>query len=206
MDRPGFEGAKFMCSPAPRDAAATAGLWEAIRLGTLDVVSSDHSGWSYEGPRGKRVNGTDASFRDIPNGIPGLASRLPLLWSEGVGKGHISPCDFVRLTATRPAQIFGLHPRKGSLMPGADADIVLWDPTRRVTITNALMQHVIDYTPFEGMEVTGWPVATLRRGEVVMQDGRVQAQPGSGQYLPVPAYDLITPRGVLANGFDSSAH
>jgi dihydropyrimidinase len=83
---------------------------------------------------------------------------------------------------------------------------VLWDPSRRVTITNALMQHVIDYTPFEGMEVTGWPVATLRRGEVVMQDGRVQAQPGSGQYLPVQAYDLIRPRGVLANGFDASAH
>jgi len=206
MDKPGFEGAKFMCSPAPRDAAATAGLWEAIRLGTLDVVSSDHSGWSYDGPRGKRVNGADASFRDIPNGVPGLASRLPLLWSEGVAKGRISPSDFVRLTSTRPAQIFGLHPRKGSVMPGADADLVLWDPSRRVTIANALMQHAIDYTPYEGMEVTGWPVATVRRGEVAMWDGRVQAAPGSGEYLPVAPYDLIRPRGVLANGFDPSAY
>jgi dihydropyrimidinase len=205
MDRPGFEGAKFMCSPAPRDAAATAGLWDAIRQGTLDVVSSDHSGWSYEGARGKRVNGTDANFRDIPNGVPGLASRLPLLWSEGVAKGRISPSDFVRLTSTRPAQIFGLHPRKGSLMPGADADLVLWDPSRRVTITNALLQHAIDYTPYEGMEVTGWPAATVRRGEVVMQDGRVQAAPGSGRYLPVAAYELVRPRGVLANRFDASA-
>ena len=204
MDRPGFEGAKFMCSPAPRDAAATAGLWEAIRLGTLDVVSSDHSGWSFDGPRGKRVNGGDASFRDIPNGVPGLGSRLAILWSEGVAAGRIGPSDFVRLTATQPARLFGLHPKKGSVMPGADADLVLWDPTRRTTITNAMMQHVIDYTPYEGLEVTGWPVATVRRGEVVMQDGQVTARPGSGQYLPVAPYDAIAPRGVLANGFDPS--
>jgi len=204
MDRPGFEGAKFMCSPAPRDAAATAGLWEAIRLGTLDVVSSDHSGWSYDGPRGKRARGSDANFRDIPNGVPGLGSRLAILWSEGVAAGRITPSDFVRLTATQPARLFGLHPRKGSVMPGADADLVLWDPTRRTTITNALLQHAIDYTPYEGLEVTGWPMATIRRGEVVMQDGRVEAQPGSGRYLSVPPYEMITPRGVLANGFDPS--
>jgi dihydropyrimidinase len=205
MDRPGFEGAKFMCSPAPRDAAATAGLWEAIRMGTLDVVSSDHSGWSYDGARGKRVNGADANFRDIPNGVPGLGSRLPILWSEGVATGRITPSDFVRLTATQPARLFGLHPQKGSVMPGADADLVLWDPTKRVTINNGLMQHVIDYTPYEGLEVTGWPVATVRRGEVVMQDGRVQAEPGSGRYLPVGPYPMIAPRGVLANGFDAAA-
>ena len=205
MDKPGFEGAKFMCSPAPRDAAASAGLWDAIRLGTLDVVSSDHSGWSYDGPRGKRASGDAAPFRDIPNGIPGLASRLPIMFSEGVAKGRISASDFVRLVSTQPARIFGLHPRKGSLMPGADADIVLWDPSKRVTITNGLMQHAIDYTPYEGLEVTGWPVTTILRGQVVMQDGRVQAEPGLGQYLPVAPYDLVRPRGMLANGFDPSA-
>jgi dihydropyrimidinase len=201
MDKPGFEGAKYMCSPAPRDAAAAAGLWEAIRMGTLDVVSSDHSGWSYEGPRGKRVNGSDAVFRDIPNGVPGLASRMAILWTEGVGGGHITPSDFVRLTSTRPAQIFGLHPKKGSLMPGADADLVLWDPAKRMVITNPLMQQAIDYTPYEGMAVTGWPVATVLRGVVAMRDGVVQAEPGLGRYLPVGAYPLIAPRGVLANGF-----
>jgi dihydropyrimidinase len=205
MDRPGFEGAKFMCSPAPRDAAATAGLWEAIRMGTLDVVSSDHSGWSYDGVRGKRINGADANFRDIPNGVPGLGSRLSILWSEGVATGRITPSDFVRLTATQPARLFGLHPKKGSVMPSADADLVLWDPTKRVTINNGLMQHAIDYTPYEGLEVTGWPVATVRRGEVVMQDGRVQAEPGSGRYLPVGPYPMIAPRGVLANGFNAAA-
>ena len=204
MDRPGFEGAKFMCSPPPRDAAATTGLWDAIRRGTLDVVSSDHSGWSFEGSRGKRVNGTDASFRDIPNGVPGLAARLAIGWSEGVATGRISPSDFVRLTSTQPARMFGLHPRKGSLLPGADADVVLWDPARRVTLTNTLMQHAIDYTPYEGLAVTGWPIATVRRGEVVMRDGAVTAQPGSGRYLPVAPYAMIQPGGVLADAFDGA--
>lgn len=203
MDRPGFEGAKFMCSPAPRDAAAQAGLWEAIRLRTLGVISSDHSGWSFGGTRGKAVNGTDAPFRDIPNGVPGLAARLPVLWTVGVGAGHITPQDFVRLTATRPAELFGLT-QKGALVPGADADIVLWDPERRVTVTNALMQHAIDYTPYEGMALTGWPVATIRRGELVMQGDQVLAEPGSGRYLAVLPYDLIRPRGVLAQGFDGA--
>ena len=204
MDRPGFEGAKFMCSPAPRDAAAVAGLWQAIRQHTLEVISSDHSGWSYAGPRGKQSHGLDAPFTAIPNGIPGLAARLPILWSEGVASGRITPSDFVRLTATQPARLFGLA-NKGRIAPGADADLVLWDPSRRTTLTNALMQHVIDYTPYEGMQVTGWPVATIRRGEVVMRDGVVQAAPGSGQYLPVAPYDFIQPRGVLPDGFDAAA-
>ena len=204
MDRPGFEGAKFMCSPAPRGPDAAAGLWQAIRQRTLTVVSSDHSGWSYDGPRGKRAGGDDAPFRDIPNGVPGLAARLPLLWSLGVAAGHITASDFVGLTATQPAALFGLH-AKGRIAPGADADLVLWDPARRTVLTNALMQQAIDYTPYEGMEVTGWPVATIRRGEVVMRDGVVTAAPGSGRYLPVAPYDLIRPRGVLPDGFDGAA-
>jgi len=204
MDRPGFEGAKFMCSPSPRDAAAQAGLWEELRRGTLDVVSSDHSGYSYQGDTGKRVHGEDAPFCDIPNGIPGIGSRLPVLFSEGVAKGRIDISSFVRLVAENPARLFGLWPRKGSILPGADADLVLWDPSRRVTITNALLRHAIDYTPYEGMEVTGWPVTVLRRGEVVMHDGKVQAEPGSGQFLPRAPYDLIRPSGRLADGFDAA--
>ena len=205
MDRPGFEGAKFMCSPAPRDAADIEGLWDEIRRGVLDVVSSDHSGWSYEGERGKRVNGTDVDFTQIPNGVPGLATRLPILFSEGVSKGRISLERFVQLTAANPARLFGLYPRKGSIAPGTDADLVLWDATRRVTITNAMLQQAIDYTPYEGLEVTGWPVATLRRGELVMQDGRVQAEPGSGTFLARGPYDMIKPTGRVPNGFDASA-
>ena len=205
MDRPGFEGAKFMCSPSPRDAATSEALWGEIRRGTLDVVSSDHSGWSYEGARGKRANGADASFRDIPNGIPGLAARLRNLFSEGVRRGRITLNDFVRLTATNPAKLFGLYPRKGSIAIGADADLVLWDPARQVTITQSLMQHAIDYTPYEGLQVTGWPVSVLRRGEVVMRDGTVQAPPGSGQFLPRAPYEMIRPTGQVPDGFDASA-
>ncbi|WP_428484953.1 dihydropyrimidinase [Rhodopila sp.] len=205
MDRPGFEGAKFMCSPAPRDAAASEGLWKTLHDGVLDVVSSDHSGWSYGTPAGKRVNGVDAPFRDIPNGVPGLGARLPIMFSEGVSKGRMDACAFVRLIATNPARLFGLYPRKGTIAPGADADLVLWDPKRVVKVTNQLMQHVIDYTPYDGMEVTGWPVTTIRRGEVVMRDGIVQAEPGSGQFLAREPYDLIKPTGRLPFGFDASA-
>ena len=205
MDRPGFEGSKFMCSPSPRDAGDIAGLWDEIRRGVLDIVSSDHSGWSYGGTRGKAVNGTDAPFTDIPNGVPGLATRLPILFSEGVGKGRISLEKFVQLTAANPARLFGLYPRKGAIAPGADADLVLWDPDKKVTITNDLLQQAIDYTPYEGLEVTGWPVMTLRRGEVVMQEGRIQAEPGSGQFLARGPYDMIRPTGRVPNGFDASA-
>lgn len=204
MDRPGFEGAKFMCSPAPRDEADRAGLWDMVRRGVIDVVSSDHSGWCYDGPRGKRMNGESPDFSLIPNGVPGLAARLPVLFSEGVAKGRIDINQFVRLTATNPAKLFGLYPQKGSIAIGADADLVLWDANKQVTLTNALMQQAIDYTPFEGMAVTGWPVATLRRGEVVMRDGIVQAAPGSGRYLPRGPYPAAQPRGVLPDGFDAS--
>jgi dihydropyrimidinase len=192
-----------MCSPAPRDAEQSEALWSAIRRRTLEVVSSDHSGWSYEGPHGKRAHGKDAPFTQIANGVPGLAARLPLLWSLGVATERIAPSDFVRLTASQPARLFGLS-AKGRIAPGADADLVIWDPGRRVRLTNALMQHAIDYTPYEGMEVTGWPVATIRRGEVVMQDGIVRATPGSGRFLPVPPYPMIRPRGVLPDGFDAA--
>jgi dihydropyrimidinase len=203
QDRPGFEGAKFMCSPSPRDAAEHARLWDMVRRGTIDVVSSDHSGWLFEGTRGKRLNGADAPFRDIPNGVPGLAARLPVLFSEGVAKGRIDLNHFVRLTATNPARLFGLA-GKGSIAVGFDADLVLWDPTRQVTITNEKMQQAIDYTPYEGMVVTGWPVATLLRGRVAMREGRVQAEPGSGRFLARAPYDLVKPRGVLPDGFDAA--
>jgi dihydropyrimidinase len=202
MDRPGFEGAKFMCSPSPREAAEHERVWAMVKRGVLDVISSDHCGYSYEGTAGKGQNGRNAVFRDIPNGIPGIAARLPIVFSEGVSKGRITTSEFVALTATNPARLFGLSPRKGTIAVGADADLALWDPTKRVAITNALMQHAIDYTPYEGLEVTGWPVMTIRRGEVVMQDGRVQAEERSGRFLARGPYALTRGRGVFANGFD----
>jgi dihydropyrimidinase len=203
MDRPGFEGAKFMCSPAPRDADESAKLWNYVRRGVLDVVSSDHSGYTFA--RGKRVRG-EAPFSVVPNGVPGLAARLPLMFHEGVSSGRLTPSEFVALIATNPAKLFGLHPRKGTIAAGMDADMVLWDPAKRVTLTAEVMQSAIDYTPYEGREVTGWPVATIRRGDVVMEDGRVRAEPGSGQFLPRGPYPMIAPRGRLADGFDMAAH
>ncbi len=205
MDRPGFEGAKFMCSPAPRGERDHAEMWDVVRTGVLDVISSDHSGWSFGGSRGKRVNGDNANFRDIPNGVPGLAARLPIIFSEGVAKGRIDLNTFVRLVASNPARLFGLR-GKGSIAVGYDADLVLWDASRKTTLSNATMQHIIDYTPYEGLEVTGWPVATVLRGRVAMRDGRVQAEPGNGQFLRRAPYDLIKPRGVLPDGFDASAY
>lgn len=163
------------------------------------MVSSDHCAFSFDGPRGKRQNG-EARFDLVPNGIPGLAARLPLVWSEGVAKGRITPEHFVRPTSTNPARWMGLWPRKGGLHVGADADVVLWDPAAKRTLTNALMQHAVDHTPYEGMEVTGWPVRVFRRGEEAMRDGEVLAEPGSGECLPRGPYDLIRPRGVTPNG------
>ena len=201
MDRPGFEGAKFMCSPAPRTEAEHARMWQVITNGVLDVISSDHCGYSFAGDAGKAQFGRDVPFRDIPNGIPGIAARLPIVFSEGVAKGRITENQFVALTATNPARLYGLA-TKGRIAVGADADIVLWDPKKQVRLANALMQHAIDYTPYEGLQVTGWPVATIRRGEVVMQEGIVQAAPGSGKFLARGPYPEATPRGVVANGFD----
>jgi dihydropyrimidinase len=193
MDRPDFEGAKFICSPSPRGERDREGLWQELRRGTLDIVSSDHCGYSFEGPRGKRMHGADAPFRDIPNGIPGLAARLPLLFSEGVSKQRITPIEFVRLTSYNAARLFGLYPRKGTVAPTADADLVLWDPAKRVVLSNSLMQHAIDYTPYDGVEVIGWPVMTLSRGRVVMSEGNVNAEPGSGQFLARGPYEMISP-------------
>ena len=164
--------------------ATSEALWGDVQRGTLDVVSSDHSGSSYEGEGGKRIHGNNAPFPDIPNGVPGLAARLPLVFSEGVSKGRIDLNTYVRLVATNPAKLFGLYPRKGTIAPGADADLVLWDPGKRVTITNALMQHVIDYTPYEGHggdRLAGGNGERRARG-----DARRQGAGGAGDG-PVPA-------------------
>jgi len=203
MDRPGLEGAKYMCSPSPRDATAASGLWRAIKDGIIENISSDHSGYCMQGRRGKRSAGDQPTFPDIVNGVPGVAARLPLIFSEGVAAGRITASDFVRLTATHPAELFGLH-GKGRIAPGADADIVLWDPKKTMTLSNETMQHAIDYTPYEGRTVTGWPVLTMRRGSIVMENGRVQAAAGTGRYIPRARYDLITPTGRVPNGFDAS--
>ena len=201
LDKPGAEGMKFICSPPPRDSEARTTLWEDIRDGTLDVVSSDHCGYSFAGGQGKQSKGPTARFDEVPNGIPGLGTRLKLLFTEGVSGGHIDVNTFVRLTSTAPAKLFGLYPKKGTVAPGSDADLVLWDPTKEGTITNSALGHAIDYTPYEGRRSVGEPIMTISRGEVVMDRGVVNALAGRGRFQARGPYELIRPTGRTTNGF-----
>lgn len=183
LDLPDMDGAKAMCSPPPRDTAAQAALWQGIRDGTVNVFNSDHAPYRFDG-EGKLKAGKRASFRAVANGLPGLETRLPILFSEGVVKGRIDLCRFVELTATNNAKLYGLYPRKGTIAVGADADLVLWDPEKTRRIDNDFLHHNVDYTPFEGLEVQGWPETVLSRGEVVFDRGEVLARPGRGRFLP----------------------
>ena len=184
LDQPGHEGSKCICSPPPRDKANQQVIWDGLQGGVFQVFSSDHAPFRFDGPDGKQVHGADAPFSKVPNGIPGVETRLPLLFSAGVGEGRITLEQFVALTSANPARLYGLYPRKGTIAVGSDADVALWDPQREVTISNALLHHNVDYTPYEGIRVTGWPVLTLSRGAVVQRDGTLTAQPGHGQFLP----------------------
>jgi dihydropyrimidinase len=178
-----MEGAKYVCSPPPRDEASQKACWHGLETGVFQVFSSDHCPFRYDDPQGKLIPKGRTSFRWVPNGIPGVETRLPILFSEGVVKGRISLNQFVALTSTNHAKMYGLHPRKGTIAVGADADIAIWDPGRRVTISQSLLHHGSDYTPFEGLEVTGWPVTTLVRGVTVVRDGALAASARTGQYV-----------------------
>lgn len=182
LDLPDMEGAKAMCSPPPRDAAAQAALWRGIEDGTVDIVNSDHAPYRFDGS-GKLKAGPQAPFRKVANGIPGLETRLPLLFSEGVVKGRIDLQRFVALTATNNARLYGLHPRKGTIAVGADADLAIWDPEKRFVIRNDDLHHNVDYTPFEGLAGQGWPETVLSRGEIVVAEGALKAAPGRGRFL-----------------------
>ena len=195
LARPGFEGAKCLCSPPPRDKANQEFVWQGLRGGVFQVFSSDHAPSRYDDPKGKKIRGSDAPFRYVPNGVPGIETRLPLLFSAGVIEGRLDLTTFVALTATNPARLYGLYPRKGTLAIGADADIVIWDPARIDTITNDRLHHAVDFTPYEGMRITGWPEITISRGEIVVRDGAVVGAPGRGEFLrcdtPEPARRVV---------------
>lgn len=178
-----FEGAKCICSPPPRDAANQQVIWNGLENGSFAVFSSDHAPFRFDGPDGKRAHGEDASFDQIANGIPGVETRMALLWSEGVCTGRITPQRFVDLTATQAAQLYGLYPRKGTLAIGSDADLVIWDDDLDLVVDNAMLHHNVDYTPYAGRHLKAWPAVTLSRGEVVW-DGAPQGNPGRGLFLP----------------------
>jgi dihydropyrimidinase len=181
--RPGWEGAKYLCAPPPRDPGNAEQLWRGLTNGTFQLISSDHCPYRMEGPGGRIEAAGSLHFHKISPGIPGIEARLPLMFSEGVVKGRIDLNRFVAVTATEAAKLYGLYPRKGSITVGGDADLTLWDPQRKVTLSTDLLHEGADYTPYEGMEVTGWPVMTISRGDVIWDDGKVLGRAGRGRFL-----------------------
>lgn len=176
-----WEGAKFVCSPPPRDEAEQVNCWRGIETGAFDLFSSDHCPFRYDDSQGKLNPEGKTSFRHIPNGIPGVETRLPILFSEGVMKGRIDLSRFVALTATNHARIYGLE-TKGSIAVGMDADIAIWDPNVTRTIRHADLHDGADYSPYEGINVTGWPTTVILGGKVMIQDGELLGQKGDGRY------------------------
>ncbi|CCD93437.1 D-hydantoinase (Dihydropyrimidinase) (DHPase) [Bradyrhizobium sp. ORS 375] len=177
-----MEGAKYVCSPPPRDHASQEACWEGLQQGVFSLFSSDHCPFRYDDEAGKLIPKGRTSFRWVPNGIPGVETRLPILFSEGVSKGRISLNQFVAFTATNHAKTYGLK-GKGSIAIGYDADIALWDPNRTAKISQEGLHHGSDYTPYEGIEITGWPVATMLRGKFVVRDGKLVGEKGGGRYV-----------------------
>ncbi|MBN8748009.1 D-hydantoinase [Xylophilus ampelinus] len=194
-----YEGAKCVCSPPPRDKANQQVIWDGLADGLFTVISSDHAPYNFEGEGGKHPAGEEVPFNHIPNGIPGIETRMALLWSEGVLGGRITPQKFVELTATNPAKAYGLHPRKGTIAVGGDADLVIWDE-REFVLNNGMLHHAVDYTPYEGMRLAAWPGTTIARGQVVWDGARYLGQAGHGQFLPCGLPTLLPARREMAGG------
>jgi len=177
--KPDFEGAKYVYSPPVRDKSNWDVLWNAVRTDILSAISTDHCAFLWDG---QKTLGKD-DFSKIPNGGPGLENRLQMIHEFGVRAGRISLNRMVELLATSPAKLFGLYPRKGTIAVGSDADIVIFDPEKRLTITAATQHSKSDYNLFEGTEVTGSPETVLLRGHVLVENGELVAQPGIGQFV-----------------------
>ena len=192
-DMEGWQGAKFVCSPPMRDEEDNEGLWLALEDGTMDVVATDHCPFMFDGTKeiiyegkpfkrpGKELGRGD--FTKIPNGQPGVGDRLPVMWTEGVVNGRISPTRFVELMCTNPAKIFNIYPQKGAILPGSDADLALWDPMKKITYGVNVAQHRTDYNLYEGKELTGFPVKVMLRGEVIVDNGEWKGKRGAGRFL-----------------------
>lgn len=186
-----FEGAKYVCSPPLRQSQSELdGVWRSIQNGTVTVFSSDHAPSQYDNPKGKKLGLVDGlpHYKQIPNGLPGIETRLPLLFCYGVETGRITPQKFVELCSTNPAKIYGLSDRKGTIGIGYDADFTIWYPKgemKEFILDNEMLHHDIDYSPFEGMKFTNWPRYTILRGQVAWDrdNGGVVNTLGDGNYL-----------------------
>jgi dihydropyrimidinase len=179
LEKPNFEGAKYVYTPPPRDKANQEVLWNAVRSDVLSVISTDHCAFLWDG---QKSLGKD-DFSKIPNGGPGLENRLHMIHEFGVRHGRISLNRMVELLATNPARYFGLYPRKGTIAVGSDADIVIFDPDKKHTITAATQHSKTDYNLYEGTEVRGSPETVLLRGNVLVDGGELIAKPGVGQFV-----------------------
>ena len=182
IDRPGLTGAMFCCSPPPRDAASQEAVWAGLANGTFQVFSSDHAPYRYD-ETGKLPKGEQTVFKDMANGVPGIELRLPLLFSEGVGKGRLTLNQFVALTATNHARMYGLEHRKGTIAVGLDADIAIWDAKRETTISHTNLHDQAGYTPYEGRTILGWPQTVISRGRIVVSDNTLKVERGSGMFV-----------------------
>jgi dihydropyrimidinase len=205
LDKEGLEGAKWMFSPPARDAADQAAIWRGLVNGTLEMVTSDHAPYRFD-ETGKLAGGKYPDFKQIANGIPGIELRLPLLFSEGVRKNRIDLNRFVALTCTNPAKIYGLHPQKGTIAVGSDADLALWDPDKTIEITDTTTHDRVGYSAYAGMTVTGWPTTVISRGEVIVDQGELLAARGRGHFLPRAAGPAAEPAGPLVPEIDPACN
>lgn len=178
-EEPGFDGAKYVMSPPLREAGNEERLWRGLAGNDLQAISTDHCPFCM---KGQKELGAD-DFSKIPNGAPGIETRMSLVWDGGVRTGRISMNRFVELTSASPAKIFGLFPRKGTIAPGSDADIVVFDPEKRVTLSAKTLHMKVDYNPYEGREITGAAETVLSRGRVIVENGRFVGKTGGGSFL-----------------------
>ncbi|WP_421781177.1 dihydropyrimidinase [Kiloniella litopenaei] len=196
LDKEGMVGAKFCCSPPPRDEKAQEAIWEGLIDGSFQVFSSDHAPYRFD-ETGKLAAGPNPNFKQIANGVPGLEIRMPMLFSAGVLGKRMDLHRFVEVTATNPAKIYGLYPRKGTIEVGCDADLAVWDPEKEVRISIDMLHDNMDYTPYEGTEITGWPETVISRGRIVVEDNGLKVDRGTGVYLKRERSSAAKPSGNL---------
>src|SRR5688572_6041383 len=195
LDRPGLEGLKYCCAPPPRDEAAQQACWQGLTDGALSVCSSDHAPYRYD-ESGKLLHGDKTTFKNTANGVPGIELRVPLLFTYGYRAGRFGLQDFVALTATRHAQIYGCYPQKGTIAVGSDADIAIWDPEKRLTITSDLVHDNTGYTPYAGRELQGWPTIVISRGDVIVENEQLNAERGRGRFIVRELSQEAVPSGL----------
>lgn len=185
-NEPNNEGLKYIMSPPLRKKYNQELLWKGIKEGSIEVIATDHCPFKFEG---EKQMGKD-DFTKCPNGAPGIETRVPLMFSEGVMKNRISINRFVDVVSTKPAKIFGLYPKKGTIAVGSDADIVLIDPDKKVKLTKKMLHENVDYTAYEGMELEGYPILTMSRGKVIVRNNIFVGEKGYGEFVKRNKFEI----------------